>query len=219
MGRMMVEVKRRYDASGRRAKAERTREELIGAARDLLLANGYTATAVADVAGACGVSVESVYKRFGGKAGLVRAVVDEALSGEGPVPAEARSNALSVTDPRTLLRGWGRLTMEIAPLVSPILLLVKSAAAQDGNLTGLANELDNDRRRRMIDNARRLAGAGHLRSGMTVERTADVLWAFSSPELYDLLVLRSGWDLASYADFVTRGLIEQLLETGRGAQP
>jgi AcrR family transcriptional regulator len=211
MGRKMAEVKRRYDASGRRARAERTREGLVDAARDLLLARGYAATTVAEVAAAGGVSVESVYKRFGGKAGLVRAVVDQALRGTGPVPAETRSDALAATDGHALVRGWGHLAAEVAPLVSPILLLVRAAAAQDAQLVPLADELDALRRARMAANAGRLARAGHLRAGVTVEQATDVLWTFSSPELYELLVVRCGWEPARYGVFVADSLMTQLL--------
>jgi AcrR family transcriptional regulator len=207
----MAEVKRSYDASRRRAQAERTREALVDAARDLLLAQGYAATTVAEVAAACEVSVESVYKRFGGKAGLVRAVVTRALRGTGSVPAETRSDALAATDPHALVRGWGRLAAEVAPLVSPVLLLVRAAAAQDPGLGALADELDASRRARMADNAGRLAQAGHLRPAMTVEQATDVLWTFSSPELYDLLVVRCGWEPARYGAFVADSLTAQLL--------
>ena len=186
-------------------------ELLLDAARGLLLTDGYAATTMARVARACDVSVESVYKRFGGKPGLVRAVVDKALAGEGRTPAEQRSDALSATDPELLLRGWAQLTAEVAPRVAPILLLVRAAASHDQELFELAGELDQTRRRRMTDNAGRLAAAGQLRPGLTVEHAADVLWAYSSPELYDLLVLRSSWELPRYARFVEDGLRAHLL--------
>lgn len=211
MDRKVGDVKRSYDARSRQAQAERTRELLLDAARGLLLTDGYAATTMALVARACDVSVESVYKRFGGKPGLVRAVVDKALAGEGRTPAERRSDALSATDPELLLRGWAQLTAEVAPRVAPILLLVRAAASHDQELFELAGELDQTRRRRMTDNAGRLAAAGQLRPGLTVEHAADVLWAYSSPELYDLLVLRSSWELPRYARFVEDGLRAHLL--------
>lgn len=211
MDRKVGDVKRSYDARSRQAQAERTRELLLDAARGLLLTDGYAATTMALVARACDVSVESVYKRFGGKPGLVRAVVDKALAGEGRTPAEQRSDALSATDPELLLRGWAQLTAEVAPRVAPILLLVRAAASHDRELFELAGELDQTRRRRMTDNAGRLAAAGQLRPGLTVEHAADVLWAYSSPELYDLLVLRSSWELPRYARFVEDGLRAHLL--------
>jgi hypothetical protein len=40
------------------------------------------------------------------------------------------------------------------------------------------------------------------------------MWIYSSPELYELLVVRRGWDVGEYADFAARGLIAALLPTG-----
>lgn len=215
----MSDVKRRrYDASGRRAHAEQTRGALIQAAHAALVTRGYAATTVAEVAAACGVSVESVYKRFGGKPGLVRAVVEAALFGDRSVPAETRSDALPVTDPVRLLRGWGQLTVEIAPKVAPILLLVRQAATHDHDLSALALELDDNRRQRMRANARRLSDAGHLPPGISTEDATDILWTYSSPELFDLLVQRSGWPLDRYAHFISEALITHLV-TDRYTHP
>ena len=158
----MTHVKRRYDGTARRARAEQLGHLLIDTAWEQFLTDGYAATTITTVAQACGVSVESVYRRFPGKAALFRAVVEQALRGEGPVPAEARSDELPAADLDTLLRGWGRLSAEVAPRVAPLLLLVQAAAAHDPELTDLARELDHSRRLRMTDNARRLALAGHL---------------------------------------------------------
>lgn len=206
----MAGVKRRYDGAARRAQAARVREALVDTARDMLLSEGYACTTIPRVARLCGVSVESVYKRFAGKPALVRAVVEQALRGLGPVAAEVRSDALAPEDLQALLRGWGHLAAEVAPRVAPVLLIVHAAAAHDAELKNLAVELDESRRARMTDNARRLAEAGHLDGRLSVEQVADILWAYSSPQVYDLLVLRSGWSLEQYSNFVCAGVGAQL---------
>jgi len=206
----MADVKRHYDGAARRAQAEQVRVALIGAAREMLLHDGYAALTIPKLALACGVSAESVYKRFAGKPALVRAVVEHALRGIGPVAAETRSDALDTGDLQTLLRGWARLSAEVAPRVAPILLLVQVAAAHDPELAALACELDDNRRTRMTDNARRLAQAGHLPPGMSIAQATDVLWTYSSPEVYDLLVKRSGWNLRRYSAFIAAGIAAHL---------
>ncbi len=206
----MAGVKRRYDGAARRAQAERVRAALIETARDMLLNDGYAALTIPKLAQACGVSAESVYKRFAGKPALVRAVVEQALRGIGPVAAETRSDALGVDDLQELLRGWGRLSAEVGPRVAPILLLVQIAASRDPGLASLARELDTNRRARMRDNAHRLADAGHLPPGLSVAQATDILWTYSSPEVYDLLVIRSGWNLQQYATFISAGLAAHL---------
>jgi len=92
-----------------------------------------------------------------------------------------------------------------------MLLLLRDAARTDPDLHVLLEEMDSDRLRRMTDNARRLHAAGHLRSGITVAVAADVMWTYSSPELYELLVLRRGMPLKRYGQFVTHAMITALL--------
>jgi hypothetical protein len=71
--------------------------------------------------------------------------------------------------------------------------------------------MDADRLRRMTDNARRLRDGGHLRAGVTLAQAADVLWTYSAPELYELLVLRRKWRPERYGRFVADAMIEALL--------
>jgi hypothetical protein len=63
----------------------------------------------------------------------------------------------------------------------------------------------------MTDNAHRLRDGGHLRAGMSVNLAADVLWTYSSPELYELLVIRRGWSATKYGRFVADAMISALL--------
>jgi AcrR family transcriptional regulator len=208
-----VKPKRPYDTSGRRDRALRTRNAVIDAAERRFLRDGYGVTTVASIAADAGVSADTVYKAFGGKPGLVDAIRVRALRGTGPVPAEARSDALHTRerDPREIIEEWGRLTTEVAPRVAPILLLIRAAAAADPEAFRLLDEMDADRLRRMTDNARRLHTAGHLRAGLSVAQAADVLWTYSAPELYELLVLRRGWSIKRYGRFVAQSMIDALL--------
>jgi Bacterial regulatory proteins, tetR family. len=208
-----VKQKRAYDATRRREQARRNGARIIEVAERRFLRDGYGATTIAGIAAEAGVSADTIYKSFGGRAGLVRAIRIRALEGEGPVAAEQRSDALHVRelDPRKIIQTWGMLTAEIAPRASPILLLIRSAAATDPKVRALQEELDADRHRRMTENARRLRNAGHLRAGITLAQAADVLWTYSSPELYELLVLRRGWPPDRYGRFVAEAMIAALL--------
>jgi AcrR family transcriptional regulator len=210
---MAVKGKRPYDARRRRERARENRDRIVDAAEELFLRDGYGPTTIAVVADAAGVSVDTIYKAFGGKPGLVRAIRSRALEGEGPLPAERRSDELQAreSDPRKIIRGWGAFVTEVAPRAAPILLLIRAAAASDPEVEALLSELDADRLRRMTDNARRLQRAGHLRRGVTLAHAADVLWTYSSPELYELLVLRRGWLPERYGRFVADAMTDALL--------
>src|SRR5260370_20538448 len=202
--RRTVKGKRLYDARRRREQASRSRDNAIEAAERRFLRNGYANTTIAEIADDAAVSVDTIYKSFGGKAGLIRAIRARALVGEGTVAAERRSDALHTVqrEPRKIIEGWGVLTTEVAPRAAPILLLVRDAAATDPELRTLLEELDADRLRRMTDNARRLHEGGHLRKGLTVARAAEVLWTYSSPDLYELVLQRRPMPLKDSCPFI-----------------
>jgi AcrR family transcriptional regulator len=175
--------------------------------------HGYTATTVESIAGDAGVSAATIYKAYGGKPGLVRTLCLRALEGQGPTPAEVRSDALKAgeADPHRVIEGWGRLTAEVAPRVAPILLLLRDAADADPAAAALHDELDQNRLARMTQNARHLVRGGHVRKGVSLAHAADVLWTYSSPELFDLLVRRRHWSLERYGRFVADAIADALL--------
>jgi AcrR family transcriptional regulator len=179
----------------------------------MFLSVGYSATSVAAVAHAAGVSVDTIYKTFGGKPGLIRAIFERALEGEGAVPAEERSNRLQAeeTDPRKIVAGWGRFVAEISPRGSPIVMLIRTAAATDPELRDLLDEIDAARLLRMTANARRMHAAGHLKPGLSVAAAADIMWTYSSAELYDLLVVRRKMPLRKFGEFVADAMTAALL--------
>lgn len=208
-----VKTTRRYDASRRRAQAARTHDAMLAAGRRLLLEHGYAATTVARIAAEAGTSVDTVYKTFGGKSGIVRALWERGLAGRGPVPAPVRSDALSSTDtdPVRVLRGWGRFATELAPEGAPIMLLIRAAADTDPEMAALLAETEDQRRVRMRHNARRLQRRDWLRPGITLAQATDILWTYSSAELYELLVIKSGWPANRYGQFIGDALIAALL--------
>jgi AcrR family transcriptional regulator len=209
---------RRYDSSRRRARAQQSRDAVVAAARELFLGQGYAATTIVEIGRAAGVSPETIYKSFGNKPAIVWAIRERALAGEGPVPAEARSDAVQAeeTDPHRIVAAWGRLVSEVAPLVAPVLLMMKGAATADPELAPLHAEMEADRLRRMTANARTLHDGGHLRPGVSLERARDVLFACSSPELYEVLVVGRGWTADDYGAFVAGTMAAALLPPRRG---
>ena len=213
MSRATVKASRHYDSSTRRRAAEERRRSVLNAAGRRFLRDGYAATTVASIASDAGASVEMIYKAFGGKPGLVRALWETGLAGEGPVHAEIRSDEMSgmETDPLVIIAGWARLSTEVAPRAAPILLLVRAAAASDPDMESLKQELDDQRLARMTHNADVLARGGHLREGITRDHARDVLFTYTTAEIYEQLVLRLGWSLDDFAQFLRQGIAATLL--------
>jgi AcrR family transcriptional regulator len=205
-------VKRRYDAARRRRDAAERRRRVVEAAHALFTAQGFSRTTVVAVAEAAAVSPETIYKSFGGKAGLVRAIWQGALAGVGPEHAERRADAVAASagSGTEIVEGWLRLALEVAPRATPVLALVRSAAEVDPEARGLLEEIERGRAERMLHNARALADGDLLRPDLSLEAARDLLLAFSG-ELYDRLVLRAGWEAEAYVATMTRMMAAALL--------
>jgi AcrR family transcriptional regulator len=208
-----VKPRRRYDSSGRQAQTRRNRQAILDAAHRQFLEGGYAATTIAAVAAEAGVSVETIYKAFGGKSGLVRAIYDRGLAGPEPVPAYRRADEIREreTDPRAIMRTWGTIASEVASVVSPVTRLVRAAAAADPDMAALLQAHSQSREARARHHASFLQQRGYLREGVSLDEAADVLWTCTSDELYDLLVVQRGWSTPRFAAFLTDFMITALL--------
>ena len=211
----VVKGRRPYDSRARKEQAARNRDAALDAAERLFLERGYAGTSIASIAHEAGLSVQTIYKVFGSKSGLVKAIYFRGLLGKGDAPAYERSDAMRdrEADPRKLMRQWGMLTAEVASVVSPIRLLMRSAALADPEMASLLRETDEDRLERMRYHARFLKERGYLREGVTLGEATDILWTCSSVEMYDLLVIKRGWPLPRFARFVADFMITSLLRS------
>lgn len=210
-----VKARRRYDSSRRQEQARQNRGAVLEAARRMFLERGYAGTTVGAIAAAAGVSVETVYKSFGNKPGLVKAVVDVAIVGDDePVPMLQRERVRRMQaepDPRRKLDMYGEHLAESAPRRVPVELLVRAAAASDAGAGGAWDQLQKERLKGMGFFARHLHEGGHLRKGVSVNQARDVLWTYNSAEIYDLLVMQRGWTPKRYGRWVSDALAAALL--------
>lgn len=207
-----VKGKRSYDASRRRERADEQRRCALDAAEALFLERGYVGTTVDAIAAGAGVSAATVYKRYGGKAGMVRDLCTRALAGTGPVPAEVRSDHLRATaSAPVLIAGWAAFVAEVSPRISPLLLVLRAASEVDAEARAIAADLDTTRLARMEENASALLRDGSLREDVDIVAARDVLWFCTSPELYELLVMRRGWSLDALSRFVANTMTAALL--------
>jgi AcrR family transcriptional regulator len=207
--------RRRYDASGRRARAQRTREEVVAAARRLLERDGYAEATIAAIAREARVSPETIYKAFGSKGALVGAVLRAAVRGdEGETPLRRRPAIDAIRaepDPRRALERYGTLLTQTQPRLAPLLRALRASAAADPDVAAALRRLDDDRLDGMREFAAHLDGIGALRPGVSKQEARDVLWTLNAPELFELLVERRGWSVRRYGRWVAQALAAALL--------
>lgn len=210
-----VKPRRRYDSTRRQEQARATQRAVLDAARRLFLERGYAATTVGAVAKAAGVSVETVYKSCGNKAGLAKGVFDVAIVGDDePLPMLQREMVARIgsePDPRRKLLMYGEHLIEAGPRAGALQLLIRSAAAGDPDAATVWDQMTRERLAGMTELARHLHQEGHLRPDVSVDEARDVLWTYNSVELYDLLVLQRGWEAKRYGRWIAEALIAALL--------
>jgi AcrR family transcriptional regulator len=211
--RTHIKAGRRYNSTGRRAGALRTRTAILDAAERQFLEDGYGTATIASIAQEAGISVETIYKSFGSKSGLVREIYERGLEGRGDTRAYERSDEMRdrESDPRTIMREWGRLTAEVASVVTPIRILMRHLALTDHEIAAVLATAETERLARMRHHARFLKTRGHLRDGVTVSDATDLLWICSSLEIYELMVMGRGWSTARFARYVGDLMITALI--------
>jgi AcrR family transcriptional regulator len=210
-----VASRRAYSSSRREEQARRTRRAVIDAARVMFLDHGYPQTTIAAVASAAQVSVETVYKAFGNKPALAKAVFDVSIVGDDePVPMMQREHAMrnmAEPDPRVKLTTYGHHVASVAGRTGALLLVLRAAAAGDAGAADVWTQLQDERLTGMGQIARNLDEAGHLRNGVTRSEARDVLWTHNSVEMWDLLVNQRGWALERFGQWTVQQLIAALL--------
>lgn len=210
-----VKPRRAYDASRRQELARQRRRAVVDSAQRLFLERGFAATTMADVAAAADVSIQNVYKVFGNKVGLAKAVFDVAIAGDDvPIPMIERSSLMKVRsepDPRRKLVFYGEHLAAVAPRHVPLQLVILDAAANDPDAAAVWEQLQDERLRGMTMFATDLHAEGHLRNGVSRVEARDVLWTYNSAELYRLLVIERGWSPKRYGRWIADALIAALL--------
>ena len=207
---------RSYRSPLREEQARQTQRRILDAAHRLLLEQGYTATTMAAVAAAAGVSTQTVYKTFGTKPAMVKRLYDVTLVGDDkPVPFAERPEALALraeTDARRLLAGYARLGRGLVERLGPLLrVLVGGARAGDPELREFVDTINAERLIGSTQIVAHLAGMGALRPGLSEERARDAIWMLNSVEVWSLLTEQRGWSGKEYADWVGQAMADAVL--------
>jgi AcrR family transcriptional regulator len=216
--------RRRYDSTGRRAKAAGTRAAVVEAATRVFLDRGYAGATIAHIAEEAGVAVETVYRSAPGKAGLLEAAVQAALAGtaERAVrPIDDRPGIRRVIeepDPRRQLWLYAATQPGVWSRAGGLLRVLAAAAVGEPALAELQRAHAHQRHDGMGRFAALLHERGALRPDLTVGRAADILWTLCAQASYDSLVTERGWSDAEYRDWLAETLASALLREPDGTR-
>jgi AcrR family transcriptional regulator len=176
---------------------------------------GYAGLTIRAVAETAEVSQETIYKTFGGKQGLVKALYDVSLAGDDePVSLAGRPEMqalLAEPDPQAKIAGYAHLARTISERVGAV-----AAALSAGGTDAAAITAQTDRERHLGTTAfvRHLADTGLLGAGVDAERAADACWVLTSPQVYQLCIGGRGWSADDYQAWLAAQLTATLITPG-----
>jgi AcrR family transcriptional regulator len=210
----VTKVKRTYDASGRREQARARRLEVVLAARELFERDGFRPTTIAAIAAHAGVSAESIYKGFGTKAELAKAVFDLVIAGDDePVPVADRPAGQAVRDEPDVQRKIAMYAEGLAQRQARsarVQILIRDGRHVDDSLAPVWAKLTDEGLTGMTMLGRHLLETGQLRDGIDLDEVRDVLWNYLAIDTYERLVLTQRWPLKRYAQWLTHAITSAL---------
>lgn len=171
--------------TSRTEQVERTRQDILRAARDVIVARGYHGAGLDQVATAAGLTRVTVHRRFGTKAGLLDALAGDLAVRSGVVPAvrAARRSA----DPAVACAGTARALCRLWAADPDLMRRLVGLAAVDPELAPVVAGRERWRHRQVDGCVRALAAAGRLRAGITTRAALATARAVTSFPTWDEL--------------------------------
>lgn len=213
-----VKPRRSYDSRRRRQQAAQTRRDIEAAADKLFRERGYAGTSMPVIAAEAGVVVETIYRAFGSKAGLFKAVIEAALAGGSeraeipPADRPAIRAVIEEPDPRRKLELYAATQPGVHGRSGPLYRVLAGAADSDPELKAVIDGIAARRLHGLGGLAAQLAESGELRQELSVEDARDLIWTLCSAAVHDLLVRERNWAPERYRDWLATALKHELLQ-------
>lgn len=190
-----------------------TRARILALAWAQITAQGAGALSLVDIARQAGLSRQTLYLQFGTRAGLLIAMLDEqdARSGVLPRLVHARESMSLPQAFEPYVRTWFEYLPQVLPVARALLAAAAAGdddarVAWDSRMTLLRNGL--------MQMTRWLQQHGALGPSWTPAAAADWLLVQTHPDVWQHLVVESGWRPDRAVDRIVASLRQTLLVGG-----
>jgi AcrR family transcriptional regulator len=212
---MAKPVKRPYDNTRRLAQVRATRLGVIEAAKGLFIEQGYPGATLEAVADTAEVPLPTLYRLFGSKRALLRAVLETAFVGDDApiafVDRPAVQAALSESDPSELLGAFAAIARDFMERSSAILHVLATAAQVDAEAGELMAEIRRQRHTGQSRIVTALVERGALDPSLVPSEAADFIYVLWSPDTHRILTVERGWTPEQYETWLARAMRQTLL--------
>jgi AcrR family transcriptional regulator len=207
--------RRKYDNRRRRADAEARQRRVIDAAAALFVEHGFGAASIQLIADTADVSPESIYAKYGSKAGVLSAVIEVALVGDlDGIPVVDRAPGLAdITGALCAARfaDHAKFIRALNERVAPLIRVMEQATSSEPALGELRSQLSDMQKadcRHWIDQL----GSQSLRAGLSVAQAVDVMSMINTPYVYSLLTVDGDMTADDYEQWLAHALPQLLLK-------
>ena len=208
MARARVKV---VEAKTRRQElAEQTRAAIVAAARRLFAAQGYAQTKVEDIARAARVAPITIYTTVGGKVGMLRMLME--IWSTAPGNEAALSSILALRNPLAIIESVAGVVRSMREEFGDIAYFMHDAAPQDQAVAESLAVATARYRKWFLVVAQHLASLRGLRSGLTLEDAADLLWFYFGYWGYYTLHNENGWTYERAERWLVKAAAHSLLK-------
>lgn len=202
--------RRRYRSPQRQAQAGETRRAIQDAARELFSARGYAATTMDAIAADAGVAIQTVYAVFGRKQRILFALLDQ-MPVDADLAGYRERLAAARGDPARQLREAIEFSVRMYGGHSDVTELARTIGGADQDLAQLWREGEQRRYRAESELVADWHARGLLRPDLSITEATDILWAFTGPDAFRLLVRERRWAKSRYRDRLCALLERELL--------
>lgn len=179
---------------------EETRQAILEAVWKLVIQEESLAITQTQMAAAAGVSRQTLYLAFGGRAQLLLAMLDykDASSGAGMRLTSIREAATgSRQDVFAYVGAW----LDYLPEIYPVAMLLFNSADADPVAAEAYQSRFHDRLLWGLEDLMSKARtADNLRPGLDPEQAARLIWSLLHPTQWRLLVVEGGWTEAGFRE-------------------
>lgn len=184
----------------RRRASPESIDRVLDAAERLIREDRFYSATMDELAAAAGVSRATVFNRFGSKLGVLQALFTRA--NEGP-EMEAIREAREIEDPVASLEALIEAGCAIWESQGFVHEQLQAIAVLEPGASALVERQREDQRADLQGLARRLAGAGRLRPGLSQSRAAATLHMLTSLESFLWLRREYGLSLRQTRETLT----------------